>query len=102
MHGAWDPRGVLRQRRRHAEVQEVHSIRENGQVALVGEQRVITGIWCDHDGARAIGVLEGSVLRLVEREINQPVVNQIDRRIAGPQLALAVAARRRGQRATAV
>ena len=62
---------------------------EQGQIAFVGQQRMIVGIGCQHHRIRLVGVAQSGMARFGQSEIHQPIVDQINRQIAKSQPAFA-------------
>jgi hypothetical protein len=65
------------------------AVRQQSEVALVGIQRVGARVRSQHYGLRQVGGAQGRAGRCLEREIGEPVVDQIDRRVAVPQAVVA-------------
>ena len=72
-----DPRKAGKHVSRYTKRPKRFRIGKKGEVALVGQHGMVIGVWRDDDQPACIGLSQCTMLRPLQGEIDQPIVNEV-------------------------
>jgi len=84
-----NPRKVGKHVSRYTKRPKRFRIGKKGEVALIGKQSVVTRIWRDDDESVGIGLSQRRMVRCLQCEIDQPIVDEVNAGRLQPQCTIA-------------